>query len=94
MNTIVLPALVGFFKLFAPKLADKLIDWILTRKGVYIDRVSVSRKDNSIIIDITSSSSLNQEVSIIRFSATLSKPSYVAGINGVKEISSEYRVYG
>jgi hypothetical protein len=94
MSTTIITSLIWVFNLFAPKIADKIIDWTLSKKGIYIDRISLSRKDNSIIIDITSSSSLDQEVSITRFSATISKPSNAVGMNGVKEISSEYRVYG
>jgi len=86
--------LVGIFNVLAPKLSDKLIEYLLSGKEVFIDRVNNSTKNNSFIFDITCSSSIDQEVSITQFNASLNMEGNLLGINAIKEISSKYLVSG
>ncbi len=86
--------IVNILNSIAPKLADKLVEKHLSGKKVYIDRVIISQKDKSFIFDITSSSSIDQEVSINQLNVSLRKAGNSVGINGIKEISSKYIIHG
>ncbi len=85
--------LIAILQSILPSLADRLIERVLRKRPIYIDRVFVSQSGNSLSFDITSSNTLDLDISLTQFYARffLDTKGLVA-ISGVQEISSKYKV--
>lgn len=85
--------LLSFLKSISPKLADKLIDKIIEKNKVYVDRVIVSKKDNNVIFDITTSSSFKKNISLTQFYASFTKErGKIFTPSAALPISSQYKI--
>jgi hypothetical protein len=79
--------LTSLFKSVAPKLLNQYIEHRFG-KDIFIDKVKISKTENDILFDITTSSSSEQDIILVQLTILFLEKHQ--GINGAPEISNEY----